>query len=884
MNNKELLSEGFFKKKSYENTLMQKYAQYAPVSNKGLTQTGFNAIDASNTDEMKKRLTKTLGVAIGSNNIRNMANKAIKRFPIIISENVDPSTAVLLKNYLEVQYAEYLNLLISNQIIDLSDYKRNSPDGNIAIQAVENITGTEFGKQRIANKAMTGELSVDDVFQNVPIFQLLRQESKIMTGDENLDNILENALIVDSNNSDKVLNYILNEATLYDYDEYGSSTNFLGLNKALFAANTDPKQYRFSPTGKNGGAVDPKSDFAKELINYNRSTDKEIRKDLIDRGYVYTDAKGFEHYDKLTNTEVVADPNLLATAINKTVGDLLSQNTPAAKYLNDRFQKATWLLQSRIIAGLEYVAYIQHLGLPIRKEVYNEVIKRFPVKSLIVTSSATDAPGVISQVDAKMISEGKRYIPKVVEGITKVRLKDVFKTNVAISAAAGAGIGAGVAGGLVATAASTAFFWPLIPVGVAVGGLGAILANLMKRRPTKTTLVKTVQKYNSWERVEELINEMDDRTYRIKIDAAKWNIKNQNLQNDDEFKILNKATGELRAEELFDFGQEAPISASLETAVNNFKSGMQKIYESVEPVDSYFEEPLHLTESDIEFYKEDTEALVKLLNETDNTLIEKIQKISLSKPADIKAAKKQMPLTVLTYNDDSDYIVPSYATANMSAYGSVEFDRREIKDRKYNTPLTLKVTFRERYSDGKYSDAEMTAVIGILGVITRVPTEEMQAILNANSQGTTIKGIFSGENKESLGDLIASFKAKTDYSKMPNSAETWKNLEKVSQLAMANRMAGKASNNIANAHIIFSQQEIDAVRQETGVDYLRDAKISAALMKRYSAMSLMVANDTLERVFVFDDIDARSWNVIPYDVIRGRDSSDLMASIASKFR
>ena len=227
MNNKELLSEGFFKKKSYENTLMQKYAQYAPVSNKGLTQTGFNAIDASNTDEMKKRLNKTLGVAIGSNNIRNMANKAIKRFPIIISENVDPSTAVLLKNYLEVQYAEYLNLLISNQIIDLSDYKRNSPDGNIAIQAVENITGTEFGKQRIANKAMTGELSVDDVFQNVPIFQLLRQESKIMTGDENLDNILENALIVDSNNSDKVLNYILNEATLYDYDEYGSSTNYL---------------------------------------------------------------------------------------------------------------------------------------------------------------------------------------------------------------------------------------------------------------------------------------------------------------------------------------------------------------------------------------------------------------------------------------------------------------------------------------------------------------------------------------------------------------------------------------------------------------------------------------------------------------------------------
>ena len=109
-------------------------------------------------------------------------------------------------------------------------------------------------------------------------------------------------------------------------------------------------------------------------------------------------------------------------------------------------------------------------------------------------------------------------------------------------------------------------------------------------------------------------------------------------------------------------------------------------------------------------------------------------------------------------------------------------------------------------------------------------------------------------------------------------------MEKINQLALANKLAGKANNNIANAHIIFSQKEIDSVRQTTGVDYLRDRKASAALMKRYSAMNLMVANDTLERVFVFDNIDAISWDVIPYDALRGKDSSDQLAAALNKLR
>lgn len=40
----------------------------------------------------------------------------------------------------------------------------------------------------------------------------------------------------------------------------------------------------------------------------------------------------------------------------------------------------------------------------------------------------------------------------------------------------------------------------------------------------------------------------------------------------------------------------------------------------------------------------------------------------------------------------------------------------------------------------------------------------------------------------------------------------------------------------------------------------------------------MIANDPSERVYVFDDPDNISWNVIPYSAIRNRDSSDQLTS------
>ena len=45
-------------------------------------------------------------------------------------------------------------------------------------------------------------------------------------------------------------------------------------------------------------------------------------------------------------------------------------------------------------------------------------------------------------------------------------------------------------------------------------------------------------------------------------------------------------------------------------------------------------------------------------------------------------------------------------------------------------------------------------------------------------------------------------------------------------------------------------------------------------MKRYSAFTVMVANDAGQRMNILDDQDALSWNVVPYSALAGKDGSD----------
>lgn len=265
----------------------------------------------------------------------------------------------------------------------------------------------------------------------------------------------------------------------------------------------------------------------------------------------------------------------------------------------------------------------------------------------------------------------------------------------------------------------------------------------------------------------------------------------------------------------------------------------------------------------------------------------------LEKDEDFKAAVLAEALTtsiptkvkyIETKPNKDALVVPTFGARSAIAYGSTEIERKDIKDRRYNQPLIMTIKFKERFSDGKFSDNELTAVIGILGKVIRIPSEELKYILKANAEGETITGFFKngGDLNNLVSDLLSTNKLNKDIKNLPQSAEVWKNLEKVATLAASNKLAGKKTNNIANTHIVLSQKEVDEVRTEEGIDYLKNMKLTYNLMKRYSAFSVMIANDPGQRVYIYDDPDAISWNVVPYSALMGKDNGDQLVAALSR--
>lgn len=222
-------------------------------------------------------------------------------------------------------------------------------------------------------------------------------------------------------------------------------------------------------------------------------------------------------------------------------------------------------------------------------------------------------------------------------------------------------------------------------------------------------------------------------------------------------------------------------------------------------------------------------------------------------------------------------VVTPFTTRSTYAYAEIEYDKRELKDRKYNSPLIMTVKFKERFSDGTFSDNELTAVIGILGVINRIPSEEMEHILKSNSQNRTLPGIFRAdktpENKDAA-DMFNIGKIQKDVDKLAYSSKVWQELEKVRLRAITNKLTGKQTDNVANAHIIFSQKEVDNVKAEIDVDYLKDKKYALNLMMRYSAFTLMIANDIAERLYILDNPENVNWDVVPYSALRNKDTGE----------
>jgi len=888
--NKEILNEVFFKKSSYEDKLAKRMAQYAPIDAKKSSTSATGVISSpayqvTDTDEVKSRLAKTFGVVFGNNNVKSMASRAIKQFPIIISDNVQPETAVMLKKLMEEQYAEYINLLISNQVIDLSAYRTGDESGNIAIQALDKISGTDFSKTRVANTAAnTGKISTSDVFSNIPLYDLLRENEKTLkTGSSLMDSLLEGACIVPDQMSAEKLAKFINENNIIDDGNEDPHNKDSGGHTRTFDKGRDPTRGYPAPEKNDSGQSLNKNQTTLRQYFMDKAVDSDslgardrmINRDMnndIKRGFIGVDDSGNEIYTKLSTADIVIDKRRMDQAINRSVGDML--NDPDNYEIRDKFEKATFLLQSRKIAGMEYYQYLtKRLGIPVSDDARLQLIKNFKIGDIRDYGKGgkdgddTSREFLITADDASKIAQNERLVAPIVNTVKKAKLKDY-----AISA--GIGIGSGGVAGLGVAAIAGTVFWPIL-IGVGVGASSVLIYKLIKAYKTKRLEKKIISnKIEGWERVEALIEEMTRQQAAAKSISPVTNKRLSISSGEIEPSLGYKDSVDATFKSAYDKNEDAPSFANYINAYENSKkrlalteSGTSHVYTFNEQFDDItINNMKNIIKEVADECKEDEDLYAKVLEE-------KILGFGTT-PMQTKYIEAKPGKDVL--------LAPTYSARANIAYGSTEIERKDNKDRRYDQPLIMTVKFKERFSDGKYSDNELTAVIGILGKIIRVPSEEMAEVLKRNINGTTIEHLVSGDLKNVVSDMLSSSKISKDVKALPQSADIWRNLEKITTLAAANSLAGKRNNNLANAHIIFSQKEIDEVRNDTGVDYLRDIKKTAALMKRYSAFTLMIANDPGQRLAIFDDQDAISWNMVPYTAIAGKDGGDQLNAFLNK--
>ena len=88
---------------------------------------------------------------------------------------------------------------------------------------------------------------------------------------------------------------------------------------------------------------------------------------------------------------------------------------------------------------------------------------------------------------------------------------------------------------------------------------------------------------------------------------------------------------------------------------------------------------------------------------------------------------------------------PAFSARSSYAYGSVEYDKRELKDRRYNAPLILTVKFKERFADGTFADNELVGSYWYSWCYHVFLQMKWNIFLKSNTEGQTLKGIFKGD-------------------------------------------------------------------------------------------------------------------------------------------
>ena len=1055
--------------------LAKELPDYNPVNPKApLNQTGIFTTDS---DEIKKRLTGALGVVIGNNTVKSMANKAIKTFPIIVSDDISPETTVMFKSYMEEQYCNDLSLLISNMTIDLSKFKKNSSDGNIAIQALNVVSNNDFSKQSLARKALNGNLSTDDVFKNSISYTLLRTESfdtsKYTTGNDVVDNLLSEAAVMPSSAVNDYIGtvtalyeHVLNEAvtipqsletkvrndqielSLASYlrcilDKKGidiektcglnidfkhmhynitdseyevickliqntyniSDTRYKGCIKKVANSTDSEKDEQFKlllkcarddnfdptttpqpgpgtvgrtnePRGTNGGGNgNPRSNFDGNEIDNTVAHGKYLQYEKDYNTFRSAVAAGLDHetakiadkyfnqtlaplrYGKVNNGISVNWKDHGENTELRTMADVLA--LPENEIIRDRFNKALYLLSTNRIAGHEFISYsIDRLGIPIGPNVRNNIISTYPTENVVLKGSGGYSLGTSDVFSSgnngriKNLSNRKGTMPlsadereaamnaidngydisinpKIYEIAHKITGEDWKKAlkYMGIGAAVGAGAGATGAGIAVAAGVTVACPWilPVIAGGAAISGLGTLVGALVHAKHKKGKVLANT--YVGWERVEALINDLD-RNY---LNVRKMYTDVYRQRNDY---ITDYAKSQNSGDRNYSTSYE--LHSEKKTEVNLFKeftNKMGRVYDAditCGPLREEFKKQTDgqtLTEAvestsvhdciNIDRYEDLCECICDMTRDSRVAYVPDLDTLKMKaeifeeclvnvpylaesfiskitgkskKPTTIVVSNK-LPVsyeTVEIKNKNKQVeplIVPEFEAQHMLAYGSVEYDRKTIKDRRYNEPLFLTVKFKSRYADDKYSDNELTAVIGVQGIITRVPSEEMVLILKDNAGVDTDRdaaNIIADNDKQSSLLTILNQLGSGNKLDLDKSGPIWNNLTKSTQLALANKLAGKSGNTVANAHLIFSESEINKVKIDSNIDYTKNIKLAEKLIKKYNASELIIANDLTETAHICDDIEKISFDVVPYSALRSKSSSDQTTAILNQ--
>jgi hypothetical protein len=869
--NKKAINEFFFKKKeTYADKLKRKLPQYEPqdVRDEGQPE-GFggilaptdNGLAVTDPREAGKRVVSALGASIGVNTVRNIASKSIKSFPIVISEGVEPETSVMLKRVLEEQYAEYISLLISNQVVDISAYKTGEKEGNVAIQALDSVSSEEEAKI-LSRKIASGEVDPEDFLKNLTAYNLVRNEGKqYKTGNQTLDTLLEGAVIVPAADSKSLVEFIVTHsdeiASLREDVTLATSTPRPGVMPPV--ANPTPSEQGTTSTVKNSQRGDSISlrDFMRNDLGISPAK-AEKALDTFDE-LKNIESKG-QRFGKLESPDVMLHADDIKKSINKSLADILMDKNNEA--IRDRFQKATFLLEARRISGKEWADYlIKRLGIPVSSSVRVKVIDRYPTKDLSDPSGTGER--LITRRDIRAIDENRRITETSLLTLLRYSGKELLIGGLT------AGITVGIAGvaGLAAAASALPIF---LILGAAVGvSTAAINAAFRRKKFLRKTGIE------GWERVEALIEAMEDQQNAVR-----------NLR------VVEKPSDE----------QVEKLSAANKYADDNITASSVEITKALEDYSDYFTKltkkasagsQTSITESDFkaEFTEEERKYLISEASELVKAALKgnKLQEAALLSEALISTETPIELVATQSYEYDPKkgpevLVVPKFTTRSQYAYGSTEYEKKDLKDRRYNAPLLMTVKFKERFDDGKFSDSELVAVIGILGVVTRVPTKEMEYILSSNAENKTIKGILEpdGDPAQLISNIIGIEKIKKDVESLPISKDVWQNLEKVSRLAISNSLAGRKNDNIANAHIVFAQKEIDNIRADMNVDYMKDIRLVKSLLKRYSAFTVMIANDVSEKIYIFDNQENVNWDVVPYSSFRNKDSGEQLNALLSK--